>query len=319
MLLQQAPMQAWPVEPPVDLHERSTGDSAWRKAYLPRYSGGAAKRVQSRTFTGLTAVVKDLQIDRDFEADCTAPFWRLIVVLDQVGGCLRVSTADGKVFPQQDAPHPMFLAPPHTPLRAFADGVSYVRQLTLQFDYERLVENLQVGWPPLIPAAPVLGFFEPRIYGLARLFEVACGREDDEGDFFGESLTVSVLSHLSDLADGEGRPLAVGGLTPLQLRRVNDYLQEHLAEPVSPVDLARLLDMSRSHFCRAFKISTGLPPHAWLVSLRVRRARELMMAGGRSLVDIALGTGFADQPHFTRVFTRFAGVSPGEWRRQWTN
>jgi AraC family transcriptional regulator len=162
----------------------------------------------------------------------------------------------------------------------------------------------------------MLGFFDPRIYGLARLFEMECGRDDEDDTQFRDNLTMSILSLLSTLGDTEPAPLAGGGLTTRQLRRVTDHLHEHLAESVSPVDLANLLGMSRSHFCRAFKASTGQPPHAWLMSLRVRRARELMMTTGRSLVDIALGTGFADQPHFTRVFTRFAGMTPGEWRRQ---
>ena len=318
MLLLSPPSQARPAKSPAGDLDGRLADPAWRHAHNPVYFGGVAMRVRSRNFTGLTAVVKDLHIDGEFEVDCSAPFWRLLVVLDEVGGHLRVRTADGQVVPQPDVPHAMFLTPPNTSLRGFADGLRYVRHLSLQFDYERLGLLFEERQPPPIPAAPRLGFFEPRVYGLARLFEAECGRDDGDDDL-GDSLTVNVLSLLSDLDDFEPEPLAGDGLTPRQLRRVNDYLQAQLANPVRPVDLARLLGMSRSHFCRAFKISTGLPPHAWLMSLRVRRARELMMSGRSSLVDVALNTGFADQPHFTRVFTRFAGVTPGEWRRQWSN
>jgi transcriptional regulator GlxA family with amidase domain len=52
-----------------------------------------------------------------------------------------------------------------------------------------------------------------------------------------------------------------------------------------------------------------------LTDLRIRRARELMLATDRSLAEIALETGFSDQPHFTRVFSRLIGAGPGAWRR----
>ena len=317
MLLLKPLSEAWPVEQSDDGACAPPIDATWRHVCQPPISGGAVKRVRSRTFSGLTAVVKEVQVDGDYLVDCAAPFWRLLVVLDEVGGHLRVRAPDGRVAPQRDVPHAMFLAPPGLPLQAFADGLRYVRQLSLQFDPDRLAGIFPTGEAPPIPSEPRLGFFESRIYGVARLFELECARDDDDSQF-GDSLTVSMLSLLSNLGEDEPAPLTAGGLTPRQLRRVNEHLHEHLADAVSPVDLARLLDMSRSHFCRAFKTSTGLPPHAWLMSLRIRRAREMMMATDRSLVDIALGTGFADQPHFTRVFTRFAGMTPGEWRRQVT-
>ena len=315
MLLLKSPSEAWPVEAPEDGRTVPPIDAAWRHVWQPPTSGGAVRRLRSRTFSGLTAVVKDVQIDGDYLVECAAPFWRLLVVLDEVGGHLRVRSPDGRVAPQRDLPHAMFLSPPGVRLQAFADGLRYVRQLSLQFDPDRLAAILPAGEAPPIPTEPRLGFFESRIYGFARLFELECARDDDDSQF-GDSLTVNILSLLSTLGDDELAPLAAGGLTPRQLRRVTEHLHDHLADAVSPVDLARLLDMSRSHFCRAFKTSTGLPPHAWLMSLRIRRAREMMMTTGRTLVDIALDTGFADQPHFTRVFTRFAGMTPGEWRRQ---
>lgn len=315
MLLLNAPSEACPVELPADMAAGPPNDAAWRRACEPRISGGVVKRIRSRTFSGLTAVVKDVQIDGDYLVECAAPFWRLLVMLDEVGGHLRVRAPDGRVAPKRDLPHAMFLSPPGVPMQAFSDGLRYVRQLSLQFDPARLAAPFPAGEAPPILSEARLGFFESRIYGVARLFELECARDDDDPKF-GDSLTVSVLSLLSTLGDDEPTPLAAGGLTPRQLRRVTDYLHEHLADAVSPVDLARLLEMSRSHFCRAFKTSTGLPPHAWLMSLRIRRAREMMMTTGRSLRDIALDTGFADQPHFTRVFTRFASMTPGEWRRQ---
>ncbi len=97
-------------------------------------------------------------------------------------------------------------------------------------------------------------------------------------------------------------PRRAGGLTARQLRAVTDYLEGHLAERVDPDELACLTGLSAAHFHRAFKASTGMPPHMWLTDLRIRRAREMMLAADRPLAEIAAETGFSDQPHFTRCF-----------------
>ncbi|MBN8927072.1 MAG: helix-turn-helix transcriptional regulator [Rhodospirillales bacterium] len=73
--------------------------------------------------------------------------------------------------------------------------------------------------------------------------------------------------------------------------------------------------LSRSHFIRAFRVTFGRTPHQWLLACRVQRAKALLL-GPLPIADIALELGFADQSHFTRVFTRHAGVPPGLWRRQ---
>jgi AraC family transcriptional regulator len=58
-----------------------------------------------------------------------------------------------------------------------------------------------------------------------------------------------------------------------------------------------------------------LPPHRWLTKQRVERAKELLQESGRQLADIAQLCGFVDQSHFTRVFSKSEGHSPGRWRR----
>lgn len=84
-----------------------------------------------------------------------------------------------------------------------------------------------------------------------------------------------------------------------------------------PVDLlARRCGLSRSHFGRAFKISTGHSPHRWLIRYRLLRAQEMLEWTDESIVAIALACGFADQSHFTRMFRAVVGASPAAWRRE---
>jgi len=79
--------------------------------------------------------------------------------------------------------------------------------------------------------------------------------------------------------------------------------------------LAGLLSLSRFHFVRTFKQSTGLPPHRWLLGYRVAKAKALLLADHAPLGDVASACGFADQCHLTRVFSRHVGESPAAWRR----
>lgn len=109
-------------------------------------------------------------------------------------------------------------------------------------------------------------------------------------------------------------PRPCSGLAPWQEHRTKELMRTRLADGVPLVELARACDLSPSTFVRAFKRSTGMPPHQWLLARRVDRAVELMRDHSRSLADIALACGFADQSHFTRAFTAQMGVRPGVYR-----
>ncbi|WP_275626918.1 AraC family transcriptional regulator [Pseudomonas sp. 273] len=88
-----------------------------------------------------------------------------------------------------------------------------------------------------------------------------------------------------------------------------------MSDGLSVARLAQECALSRSHFTRAFKLSTGLSPHDWLLRRRVEKAKELMRDTSLCLSQIGLDCGFADQSHFSRVFLRLAGMSPANWRR----
>ena len=128
-----------------------------------------------------------------------------------------------------------------------------------------------------------------------------------------------VLAAVIDLIRHSGTPHYVapvkGGLAPWQLRRVEAMLNERLAEDISLGELAAAVDLSKSHFARAFRRSTGMPPHHYQLKLRIERAKQLLRRDDMSLADIGLDCGFCAQSHFTRAFRQLAGVSPGVWRR----
>lgn len=99
------------------------------------------------------------------------------------------------------------------------------------------------------------------------------------------------------------------------MRQIEDYLHAHLAEPVALTDLAALAGVSTYRVVRQFQQATGMPPHAYLTQLRVRRARELL-AASLPVAAAAVASGFYDQAHLTRHFKRIVGVPPGQFARQ---
>lgn len=110
---------------------------------------------------------------------------------------------------------------------------------------------------------------------------------------------------------GARRPSPPPAASPVTaaLQRLHDA-PEH---PISLAELAALSGVSRFQLLRGFARATGTTPHAYLVQLRVRRARVLLAAGAMP-AEAALAAGFADQSHLTRAFVRQLGVTPARYR-----
>ena len=118
-------------------------------------------------------------------------------------------------------------------------------------------------------------------------------------------------------AMGTNLRLVRGGLAPWQMRRTAQVLNERLGSKVTLARLAGECGVSVAHFGRAFRQTTGRTPHRWLVEQRVEHAKRLLVTSALPLAEIAAICGFADQSHFTRVFSQLVGSGPGAWRRAW--
>ncbi|MGF6492143.1 AraC-like DNA-binding protein [Luteibacter sp. 621] len=80
--------------------------------------------------------------------------------------------------------------------------------------------------------------------------------------------------------------------------------------------LAEVAGLSVSYFHRAFVLRMGKTPHAWVMELRLRRARDMILSSSSSLTAIAADCGFFDQAHLTNTFRRIHGQSPNRWREE---
>lgn len=115
-------------------------------------------------------------------------------------------------------------------------------------------------------------------------------------------------------ADANGRrPLQ--GLSPSVLKRVTDYIGDHIDENISLERLAAVACMSRFHFARLFRHSSGLSPMEYVKRERIELAKQLLARREVRISAIAVEVGFFDQSHFTRVFRKLTGMSPGRYSR----
>ena len=113
-------------------------------------------------------------------------------------------------------------------------------------------------------------------------------------------------------------PWAQDPRLPLVAHRARDYLHAHLADDVGLDALAAVAGVDRFRLTRAFKTAFGLAPHAYLVQLRLSRARHLL-AQGDTPSQVAAALGFADQSHLGRWFVRAYGITPALYRKRCSN
>jgi AraC family transcriptional regulator len=100
-----------------------------------------------------------------------------------------------------------------------------------------------------------------------------------------------------------------------RLKRVQDHVASHLSARLRLPDLARVAGLSRMHFAAQFRTATGFSPHEYVLAKRIECAKAVLSEERTPLAEIALHVGFETQSHFTSVFKRWTGSTPGRWRR----
>lgn len=170
----------------------------------------------------------------------------------------------------------------------------------------------------LAEIAPRLAMTDAGLFATARKFEAALTAPQPLQRLYGETLGCAMAIELLRWQRGQAgaaRP-ANGGLSVYQCNRVTEYMRERLADGVSLVQLANLVDLTPWHFCRAFRKSMGMPPHRWFSALRIERAKAMLADRGLNVTAIALALGFAGTPQFARAFRAATGMSPTAYRGQ---
>jgi AraC family transcriptional regulator len=158
---------------------------------------------------------------------------------------------------------------------------------------------------------------DPTMHGLAKALVPAIQKPSEASALFIDHMFSAITLHVACACDFKKYPFlkSAGGLAPWQEGRAKEMLRNGLSGDILLGDLAAACGLSKTYFARAFKCTTGVAPHRWLTEQRIEEAQKLLLDSNHALSEIALLSGFADQAHFTRVFTKAVGVSPGIWRR----
>jgi AraC-like DNA-binding protein len=146
----------------------------------------------------------------------------------------------------------------------------------------------------------------------AALFSAAHREIEHGGDALaGEEMLLRFYAHC--LAHHARWAIGPAGRETGPVAQARRVVEERYDEDLSLAELSRLTGLPRHHLIRAFRTETGLTPHAFLVDVRVRRARDRLRLG-EAPVAVAASTGFCDQAHLTRSFKARYGVTPGAFR-----
>lgn len=104
-----------------------------------------------------------------------------------------------------------------------------------------------------------------------------------------------------------------GGLPGHLLRRIDDWIDAHLGQPIRLADIAALTELSPYHLHRMFRAARGLPLHGWVTARRIAQAKR-MLDGPAPLIEVAEACGFSSQSHFSRVFKDQTATPPAAYR-----
>lgn len=181
-------------------------------------------------------------------------------------------------------------------------------------DIAAQAESCAVGELRYEPGVPIT---DPIVWDLGSCLGSAFRSPEQVNRLFLDHVTMAFGFHIAqtygELSFASKRRR--GGLANWQEKRAKELIDSDLKGKTTLEEVAQQCGLSVSHFSRAFRESTGLAPHRWLIKRRIEVAKDVLRNSRLTLAETALSVGFADQSHFTRIFSRVVGTSPGAWRR----
>jgi len=164
--------------------------------------------------------------------------------------------------------------------------------------------------PDRVSILPQLQLTDPQIEHIGWALKAELEADEPFGRLYADGLGLALAAHLLRRYAPEVSQRVAGGLPKRRLQRVMDYIQDHLAEDLTLAQIARVANVSPSHFKLLFKQSVGVPVHQYVIRRRVEYATELLLGDRLSLSDVALEAGFANPSHMARCMRRITGMTP---------
>jgi AraC family transcriptional regulator len=161
-----------------------------------------------------------------------------------------------------------------------------------------------------------LGIRDPQIEYIAFALKSELDAGCPSGRVYGDGLAVALAARLlgrysAQVTIGHNCNALLSGYT---LRRVTDYIEDNLTKDLTLAEIADVAHMSPHYFSRAFRNSTGTPPHRYVIDRRIEKAKTLLSDKHLPLVEVGLSVGFQNQSHFTTLFHKRTGLTPKVYR-----
>jgi AraC family transcriptional regulator len=159
---------------------------------------------------------------------------------------------------------------------------------------------------------------DPALTGLVDALAAEAEQQGPGGAMLAEALALQLSVHLlrHHALLELGKPPRASALATERVKRVCEYIDEHLHEALSIDELAGVAGLGVWTFCRHFRSTFGVAPHTFVMQQRVERARRLLTHGDTAIKQVAAACGFADQAHLTRLLRAQLGTTPAQLRRQ---
>jgi AraC family transcriptional regulator len=238
------------------------------------------------------------------------PSWNQLTEVDRI--------VDGKRYQSQHDRHDKGLfemLPAYVPIKVWSSqgGEATHCYLAPTFLAHAAYESAN---PDRVELKPTLSTPDPLVCQIVLALKTVLETDATNSCFYAESMATALAAHL--LRNYSTRkhilPEYQDGLPKYKLKQALEYINAHLSENVSLATLSDEVQISQFHFCRLFKQSTGMTPHAYLIQQRVERAKQLLKHKENSIIDIALACGFANPSHFAKHFQKHTGISPKQYR-----
>lgn len=154
------------------------------------------------------------------------------------------------------------------------------------------------------------------IYGIGVALKQELEADEASSRLYVDALNTALAAHLLRRYATRHHHLGdyTGGLPKLKLQSVRDYIHAYLERDLSVEELAATAQISRYHFSRLFKQSTGLSPHQYVLQCRIEKAKQLLREPELAIAEIYQIVGFQSQSHFTKVFHKHTGMTPKAYR-----
>lgn len=164
---------------------------------------------------------------------------------------------------------------------------------------------------------PNFSFQDRGIESAARKIAAELAHVDSSSELIVQGQLTTIFGHLLRRS-GEPRKQANGGLSPTVLRKLLGRMEDSLDLKISVPQLAQELGYSTAYLSRAFKLSTGMSPHAYFTKLRLDRAAHLLRTSSLSVTEIALQCGFSSGSHLSTSFRQTLAITPVAYRALWS-